>query len=86
MHYCITADRAVMPSEETQPNFAVVRFNITMGRKFVFSSYILTLPCVFLACLTLVVFWLPPERPDRIGLGMYAYIEILNQQLLLYNP
>ena len=35
----------------------------------VFATYILTLPCVFLAALTLVVFWLPPERPDRTALG-----------------
>ncbi len=36
-----------------------------------FASYILTLPCVFLACLTLVVFWLPPDRPDRTALGKH---------------
>lgn len=48
---------------------AVLSFELHMQRKMVFSSYILTLPCVFLACLTLVVFCLPPERPDRTGLG-----------------
>ena len=50
-------------------NIAVLSFELHMQRKMVFSSYILTLPCVFLACLTLVVFCLPPERPDRTGLG-----------------
>ena len=47
----------------------VLEFSLEMRRKMVFSSYILTLPCVFLAFLTLVVFWLPADRPDRTSLG-----------------
>ena len=49
--------------------YAVLTFSFKLKRKSVFSSYILTLPCVFLACLTLCVFWLPPDRPDRTALG-----------------
>lgn len=65
----ITAARHIMPSEDEEPNFSVLTFGINLKRKMVFSTYILTLPCVFLASLTLVVFWLPPERPDRTALG-----------------
>ena len=65
----VTAKKQLMPSEDEEPNFAVLTFNIYMKRKMVFSTYMLTLPCVFLACLSLVVFWLPPERPDRTALG-----------------
>lgn len=65
----VTARKQLMPSEDEDPNFAVLTFNIYMKRKMVFSTYMLTLPCVFLACLSLVVFWLPPERPDRTALG-----------------
>jgi hypothetical protein len=65
----VTATKDYMPSAEEHPNFAVLTFEIHMRRRVVFSSYILTLPCIFLASLTLVVFMLPPERPDRIGLG-----------------
>ena len=65
----VTAQRKIMPSEKEDPNFIVLTFDINMKRKMVFSTYILTLPCVFLACLTLVVFWLPPDRPDRTMLG-----------------
>ncbi len=65
----VTSERKILPSNESDPNFIVLSFDIKFSRKMVFSSYILTLPCVFLACLTLVVFWLPPERPDRTSLG-----------------
>ena len=49
--------------------YTVLSFELILQRKMVFSSYILTMPCVFLASLTLIVFCLPPERPDRTGLG-----------------
>ena len=64
-----TAHKDIMPSVNDTPNFGVLKIQLNMKRKLVFSSYILTLPCVFLACLTLVVFWLPPDRPDRTALG-----------------
>ena len=67
--YNNTAQRRVLPSYNETPSYAVLTFQLDMHRKLVFSSYILTMPCVFLACLTLVVFWLPPDRPDRTALG-----------------
>ena len=67
--HCVSLFPQVLPAENAEPNFIVLTFEIFMSRKMVFSSYILTLPCVFLACITLVVFWLPPERPDRTSLG-----------------
>ena len=51
--------------------YVTLTFSLEMKRKLVFSSFILTLPCIFLACMTLVVFWLPPERPDRTSLGKF---------------
>ena len=65
----VTAMRKVLPSEEEYPNYAVLTFELVFSRKVVFTTYILTLPCMFLAFLTLVVFWLPPDRPDRTALG-----------------
>ncbi len=64
----VTANRVLMPASPTT-SFAVLTFEIKMRRRLVFSSYMLTMPPVFLACITLVVFWLPPERPDRTALG-----------------
>ncbi len=63
------AEKKVLPHENDTNSYAVLTFQLSMSRKLVFASYILTLPCVFLACLTLVVFWLPPDRPDRTALG-----------------
>ena len=65
----VTAAKRLLPSPEENPNFAVLTFDMHLRRRMVFATYMLTLPCVFLACLTLVVFWLPPERPDRTTLG-----------------
>ncbi len=62
-----TAERKALPEES--PAYVVLGFKLTMRRKMVFSTYILTLPCIFLACLTMVVFCLPPDRPDRTSLG-----------------
>jgi hypothetical protein len=55
--------------------YVTLTFTLALKRKLVFSSFILTLPCIFLACMTLVVFWLPPERPDRTSLG--EWIEVI---------
>ena len=63
------AEKKVLPSVNDSSSYAVLTFELHMKRRLVFSSYMLTLPCVFLACLTLVVFWLPPDRPDRTALG-----------------
>ena len=57
--------------------YVTLTFTLSMRRKLVFSSFILTLPCIFLACMTLVVFWLPPERPDRTSLGKWEKKGIL---------
>ena len=62
-------EKKYIPSRNVTPNYAVLVFSLTLQRKLVFSTYLLTLPCVFLACLTLVVFWLPPGRADRTSLG-----------------
>lgn len=48
---------------------SILTFTIVLKRKIVFFTFILLLPCIFLTMLTLVVFWLPPERPDKTTLG-----------------
>ena len=48
---------------------SLLNFTVVLKRKTVFFTFILILPCVFLTMLTLVVFWLPPERPDKTTLG-----------------
>ncbi len=71
------AERKLLPENDPNP-MVVLSFELHLQRKLTFSSYILTLPCIFLASLTLVVFWLPADRPDRTGLGMiWAHVPIL---------
>ncbi|KAH3862136.1 neuronal acetylcholine receptor subunit alpha-10-like [Dreissena polymorpha] len=36
--------------------------------------YILILPCVLLTSLTLVLFWIPPESPTKMSLGMNIFM------------
>ena len=69
----VTGVRALLPENDTDP-FVVLQISMNFRRKRVFSSYILTLPCVFLAALTLMVFCLPADRPDRIGLCEYVCV------------
>ena len=45
------------------------RFTLTLQRRKGYLAHLLMLPCVFLVCMNLIVFCLPPERPDRHTLG-----------------
>ena len=49
-------------------------FTITIKRVAVFYSYILVLPCLLLSFITLVIFWVPPESPAKMMLGMFQRI------------
>lgn len=46
-----------------------LKFFIRLKRKTAFYSFILLLPCALLSCLTLVIFWVPPESPAKLMLG-----------------
>ena len=68
--FLYTADRTVMPEGATpEQGYAILSFTLMLRRKMMFSTYILTMPAVFLAFLTLLVFWLPPEHADKSALG-----------------
>jgi hypothetical protein len=49
--------------------FLDLKFYILLKRKTAFYSFILLLPCTLLSCLTLVIFWVPPEAPAKLMLG-----------------
>ena len=46
-----------------------LRFSLTLSRRLGYTCHLLMMPCIFLVSMTLVVFCLPPERPDRHSLG-----------------
>ena len=64
-------------------HFAVLTIELHLQRKLAFTTYILTMPCVFLASLTLVVFWLPASSTDRTGLSMSLFASFLLLLLIL---
>ncbi|THD23317.1 Neuronal acetylcholine receptor subunit alpha-7 [Fasciola hepatica] len=58
-------------------------FFLFLRRNAAFFSYILVLPCVLLSSLTLVIFWLPPESPAKMVLGMNIFVAFFLLLLLL---
>lgn len=59
-----------------------LKFYILLKRKTAFYSFILLLPCGLLSCLTLVIFWVPPESPAKLMLGEISSSIIRNDCLL----
>ena len=46
-------------------------FYVRLRRRTAFYSFILLLPCALLSCLTLTIFWVPPESPAKLQLGKF---------------
>ncbi|CAF1173993.1 unnamed protein product [Adineta steineri] len=62
-----------------------LKFYIILERRGGFYNYILILPCVLLSCLTCILFWLPPESPSKLVLGMNIFTSFFVLLLLLYK-
>ncbi|KAH8859663.1 Neuronal acetylcholine receptor subunit alpha-2 [Schistosoma japonicum] len=60
-------------------------FYIKIERQAAYYNYILILPCFLLSSLTLVLFWLPPETPAKMVLGMNIFLAFFLLLLLLEN-
>ncbi|CAH8839706.1 unnamed protein product [Trichobilharzia szidati] len=61
------------------------KFYISIQRQAAYYNYILILPCFLLSSLTLVLFWLPPETPAKMVLGMNIFLAFFLLLLLLEN-
>ncbi|VEL17968.1 unnamed protein product [Protopolystoma xenopodis] len=46
----------------------------SLKRNPAFNAYLLVLPCILLSFLTLVIFWLPPQIPGKMILGMNIFV------------
>lgn len=64
-------------------NYTVLTYYLIVDRNPGFYTYLLIFPCVLLAFLTMVVFWLPPETPSKIILGMNIFTAFFLLLLLL---
>lgn len=63
--------------------YSDLTFKLKIKRKVAFYNYILILPCVLLSSLTMVLFWLPPESPAKMQLGMNIFVAFFVLLLLL---
>ncbi|CAH8662473.1 unnamed protein product [Schistosoma curassoni] len=63
--------------------YPVLRYLIRLRRNPSFYVFMLVIPCVLLSSLTLVVFWLPPESPAKMMLGMNIFVAFFVLLLLL---
>jgi hypothetical protein len=64
-------------------NYTVITYYLVVYRNPGFYTYLLIVPCILLAFLTMVVFWLPPESPSKIILGMNIFTAFFLLLLLL---
>ncbi|KAH9498917.1 Neuronal acetylcholine receptor subunit alpha-10 [Bulinus truncatus] len=58
-------------------------FTIIFRRRSTFYNYILILPCILLTSLTLVLFWIPPESPAKMMLGINIFVAFFLLMLLM---
>ncbi|XP_046367254.1 neuronal acetylcholine receptor subunit alpha-10-like [Haliotis rufescens] len=49
-------------------------FTLIFQRRATLYNYILILPCVLLTSITLILFWIPPESPAKMMLGLTIFI------------
>ncbi|XP_041364462.1 neuronal acetylcholine receptor subunit alpha-2-like [Gigantopelta aegis] len=63
-------------------------FSLRLRRKVAFYAFILILPCGLLSLLTMVIFWVPPESPAKLQIGMNIFLAFFVLLLLLtdYTP
>ncbi|XP_041363747.1 neuronal acetylcholine receptor subunit alpha-10-like [Gigantopelta aegis] len=54
--------------------FIDLRYYLIFQRRATLYNYILILPCVLLTSITLVLFWIPPESPAKMQLGLIVFI------------
>ncbi|ESO93339.1 hypothetical protein LOTGIDRAFT_161901 [Lottia gigantea] len=54
--------------------FVDITYNLIFQRRATLYNYILILPCVLLTSITLVLFWIPPESPAKMQLGLTEFI------------
>lgn len=67
----------------TLKKYPVLCYRIRLIRNPSFYVFILVIPCILLSSLTIVIFWLPPESPAKMMLGMNIFVAFFLLLLLL---
>ncbi|ESO84740.1 hypothetical protein LOTGIDRAFT_131695, partial [Lottia gigantea] len=78
-----TAARNVLYYSCCPEPYVDLTFNLELRRKVAFYTFILVLPCALLSLLTLVIFWVPPESPAKLQLGMSVFVAFFFLLLVL---
>ncbi|ELT88707.1 hypothetical protein CAPTEDRAFT_202053 [Capitella teleta] len=60
-------------------------YEIVLRRRPVYFARFMLLPIIILSCLVLVIFWIPPQRTDRTGLGMSLFASFMFLLLLVVD-
>ncbi|KAL3320748.1 hypothetical protein Ciccas_000585, partial [Cichlidogyrus casuarinus] len=60
-----------------------ITYYIWFRRRSDMFTYLLIAPCFLLSSLTLVIFWLPPDTPAKMVLGMNVFVAFFLLLLLL---
>ncbi|ELU13619.1 hypothetical protein CAPTEDRAFT_204062 [Capitella teleta] len=65
-----------------------LNYELVLRRKPAFLARFMILPAILLSFMVLVIFWIPPQRPDRTGLAMSLFTSFMVLLLLLvdYTP
>ncbi|KAL8563805.1 hypothetical protein ACOMHN_058663 [Nucella lapillus] len=51
-----------------------LKYTLVFQRRATLYNYILILPCMLLTSITLILFWIPPESPAKMQLGLTIFI------------
>ncbi|PAA81220.1 hypothetical protein BOX15_Mlig027511g1, partial [Macrostomum lignano] len=80
---CRTVTFQSADGKQYNRTYKTLRYRVLMRRSASFYLSILVLPCILLSCLTWVIFWLPPESPAKMQLGMNIFVAFFILMLLL---
>lgn len=69
-----SAKRSVLKYACCPEVYIDLTYEVIFRRSATFYTYILILPCVLLTSLTLVLYWIPPESPTKMALGMSVFM------------
>ena len=49
--------------------YSDIRFTLKLQRKVTFTMRLILIPSIILSVMSLLIFWIPPQRPDRTSSG-----------------
>jgi len=66
-------------------NYTALTFVIQLKRKVTLHINLILIPTVLLSVMSVFIFWIPPSRPDRTGIGLSLFSAFLLLLILVVN-